>query len=128
MRERETKTVLAVRKRIPEDTSEIDIAICLVNLPSVVGSGEVGGSRNGTTSTRTTSLSRTTRFTTAWASNSTTTRAGKCMVSRHMAGLRFCSMKMNAMMSILFNVVDTDFLEMEFLQLRVPHQLQNISS
>ncbi|KAI8007339.1 Ubiquitin-like protein 5 [Camellia lanceoleosa] len=45
MRERETKRLLAVRKRIPEDTSEIDIAICLVNLPSVVGSGEVGASR-----------------------------------------------------------------------------------
>ncbi|KAM3689164.1 hypothetical protein ACJW31_09G025600 [Castanea mollissima] len=32
------------------------------------------GSRSGTTSTRTTSLSRTTRFTMAWASSSTTTK------------------------------------------------------
>ncbi|CAL5407304.1 unnamed protein product [Camellia sinensis] len=42
----------------------------------------------------------------AWASNSTTTRSGKCMVSSHMTGLRFCSMKMSAMISILFYVVD----------------------
>ncbi|THG07631.1 hypothetical protein TEA_024203 [Camellia sinensis var. sinensis] len=33
-------------------------------------------------------------------------RPGKCMVSSHMTGLRFCSMKMSAMISILFYVVD----------------------
>ncbi|KAI7985358.1 Receptor-like protein 1 [Camellia lanceoleosa] len=41
-REREWR-VPAVEERRPEDTSEISIAVGLVNLPSAVGGGEVGG-------------------------------------------------------------------------------------
>ncbi|GMQ09008.1 hypothetical protein CsSME_00052513 [Camellia sinensis var. sinensis] len=41
-RERERR-VPAVRERRPEDTSEISITVGLVNLPSAVGGGEVGG-------------------------------------------------------------------------------------
>ncbi|CAL5407303.1 unnamed protein product [Camellia sinensis] len=41
-RERERR-LLAVRKRKPEDTSKIDIAVGLVNLPLTVGGGEVEG-------------------------------------------------------------------------------------